>query len=91
MPSDRHICFVPKPKEIADLNHSKCSVTTLNDFPIRVLSDHFARAKRIEVATPNIHLIAVPARAAKTPFRNASLRFRIHEMLSCPVMDVGSA
>jgi hypothetical protein len=47
------------------------SVITLNDFPIRVFSDHFAHSESVEVAAPNLHLIAISASAGKTPFRNA--------------------
>src|ERR1700716_110677 len=72
-------------------NHIVAASIPLNDFPIRVFSNHFARAECIEVASPNLHLRAILASAGEAPFRNSRLRFQIDKMLSIPVMDVGQS
>jgi len=72
-------------------NHIVAASIPLNDFPIRVFSNHFARAECIEVASPNLHLRAILASAGEAPFRNTGLRFQIDKMLSIPVMDVGQS
>src|SRR3954452_12115321 len=59
-------------------SHPRISIP-LNEFPIRVFSNHFTGAECIEVATLNLHLLAIPTGAGEAPFRNAGLRFRIHK------------
>ena len=78
-------------REVASRSHLTRSISTLYDFPIRIFSNHFALAERIEVATPNLYLLAMAAGAGETSFGNAGLRFRVHKMLSTPVMEVGES
>ena len=53
----------------------------LHDLPIRVLADHFAVAKRVEVATLDLLFHALAGGAGEGPFRDAGVGAVIDKML----------
>ena len=73
------------------VHHDQALSVPLNEFPIGVFSNHFARAKCVEVATLDFHFLAIQTGARQTPFRNPGLRFSIHKMFSVAVVDIGQS
>src|SRR5436305_13247791 len=89
--TSRQVRHVPGAEVATSRSHTVAASIPFNNFPIRVFSNHFARAECIEVATLNLRPRAIPAGAGEAPFRNAGLRFQVHKMLCITVMDVGQS
>jgi len=64
--TSRQVRKVPGPEVATSRSHIVAASIPFNNFPIRVFSNHFARAEGIEVATLNLRPRAIPAGAGKT-------------------------